>query len=99
MMCSSLQDGWTALQMASVVGKVECVKMLLDRSGQVNMQSRVSDVIIHCVHAMQEPCLVHACQFLLQVTRVYLGVMHTSATKVPQNGFECKFPYSIPVHT
>ena len=40
---------------ASQKGKVKCVKMLLDRGADINMQTEVSDVcIIHsCVHAMQ----------------------------------------------
>ena len=49
----SLQDGWTALMMASQAAHMECVKLLLDRCAKVNMQNNVSDVIIHCVHAMQ----------------------------------------------
>ena len=50
-----LQDGWTALMSASDAGKVECVKVLLDKDAQVNMQHKghvhVSGVIIHYVHA------------------------------------------------
>ena len=38
---------------ASVTGKVMCVKVLLDSGAEVNMQNKVSGVIIHCVHAMQ----------------------------------------------
>ena len=38
---------------ASQEGQVECVKMLLDSGAEVNMQNKVSGVIIHCVHAMQ----------------------------------------------
>ena len=38
---------------ASVAGKVECVKVLLDRGAEVKMQNKVSGVIIHCVYAMQ----------------------------------------------
>ena len=49
----SLQDGWTALMMASDAGHIECVNVLLDKGADVNMQSLVSGVIIHCVHAMQ----------------------------------------------
>ena len=48
----SLQNGWTALMKASEAGQVECMKMLLDRGAEVNMQNKVSGVIIHCVHAM-----------------------------------------------
>ena len=32
------QDGWTALMKASVEGHMECVKVLLDRGADVNMQ-------------------------------------------------------------
>ena len=49
----SLQDGQTALMKASVAGQVECMKMLLDRGAEVNMQDKVIGVIMHCVHAMQ----------------------------------------------
>ena len=38
---------------ASHKGKVECVEKLLDRGADINMQTEVSGVIIHCVHAMQ----------------------------------------------
>ena len=33
--------------------QMECVKMLVDRGAEVNIQEEVSGVIIHCVHAMQ----------------------------------------------
>ena len=36
---------------ASERGQVECVKVLLDRGAEVNMQN--SGVIIHCAHAMK----------------------------------------------
>ena len=53
----SIQRGATALMMASEAGKVYCVKVLLDRGAKVNMQDKVSGVvvcvIIHCAHAMQ----------------------------------------------
>ena len=49
----TLQDGWTALMVASHEGQVECVKMLLDRGAEVNMQNEVSGVIVDWVHAMQ----------------------------------------------
>ena len=49
----SLQDGWTALMMASQAGHMECVKALLDKGADANIQDEVSGVIIHCVHAMQ----------------------------------------------
>ena len=39
--------------MASNTGKVECVKMLMDRGAVVNMQIKVRDVIIHFAHVMQ----------------------------------------------
>ena len=49
----SLQYTETALIMASEAGHMECVQVLLDKGADVNMQSKVSGVIIHCVHAMQ----------------------------------------------
>ena len=39
--------------MASQAGHMECVQVLLDKGADVNMQSKVSGVIIHFVHAMQ----------------------------------------------
>ena len=36
------QDGRTALMRASGSGHMECVKVLLDRSADVNMQDKVS---------------------------------------------------------
>ena len=48
----SLQWGETALIKAYDKGHMECVKVLLDNGAQVNMKYQVSDVIIHCVHAM-----------------------------------------------
>ena len=50
---SLLQDGGTALMKASKAGHLECVQVLLDKDADVNMQNKVSGVIIHCVHAMQ----------------------------------------------
>ena len=49
----SLQYGWTALMRASDARHIECVQVLLDKGADVNIQSNVSGVIIHCVHAMQ----------------------------------------------
>ena len=49
----TLQKEWTALMRTSVTGKAECVKVLLDRGAEVNMQDNVSVVIMHCVHALQ----------------------------------------------
>ena len=43
----SLQDGATALMKASKEGKVECIKVLLDRSTEVNMQDKVSGVDVN----------------------------------------------------
>ena len=37
----------------SLNGHVECVKMLANRGAEVNMQKKVSGVIIDRVHAMQ----------------------------------------------
>ena len=48
----SLQDGWAALMRASMVGHMECAKVLLEKGAEVNMQNEVSGVIIHCVYAM-----------------------------------------------
>ena len=42
----SLQWGTTALMKASEEGKVECVKLLLDAGVQVNVQDKVSAVLI-----------------------------------------------------
>ena len=36
-----LQDGWTALMVASVTGNVECVELLLDGGLQVNVQKKL----------------------------------------------------------
>ena len=45
---------------ASQARHKECVQVLLDKGADVNMQGKVSDVIIHYVHAMQHvprvPC-------------------------------------------
>ena len=41
---------------ASNVGTVECVKMLLDRGAEVNMQNVVSGIIRHWVHALPTSC-------------------------------------------
>ena len=38
---------------ASEAGQMECVKLLLDKDAEVNMQANVSD-IINCVH-----CHIH----------------------------------------
>ena len=38
----SFQSGRTALMRASELGHMECVKVLLDRSADVNMQDKVS---------------------------------------------------------
>ena len=52
--------------MASQEGKVECVEMLLDRGADINMQTEVSGVIIHCSTYPESPvvdevCLFYAC--------------------------------------
>ena len=43
----SLQDGRTALIKATETGNVECIKMLLDRGAEVNMQDEVSGVDVN----------------------------------------------------
>ena len=45
-MLLSLQWGATALEKASEEGQVECVKLLLDAGVQVNVQDKVSAVLI-----------------------------------------------------
>ena len=48
MICTfSLQDGATALMKASKEGKVECIKVLLDRRAEVNMWNKVSGVDVN----------------------------------------------------
>ena len=37
---------WTALIKASQAGKLECVRVLLDKGAQVNMQDIVSAVVV-----------------------------------------------------
>ena len=50
----SLQSGGkTALMMALEAGHMECFKVLLDKGAEVNIQDKVSGVIIHYVHAIQ----------------------------------------------
>ena len=41
----SLQDGLTALMVASYGGHVECVNLLLERGAQVNQQDNVSAIL------------------------------------------------------
>ena len=38
---------------ASIAGKVECMRMLLDMGADFNRQDKVSGVIMYWVHAMQ----------------------------------------------
>ena len=49
----SLQEGWTALMIASNAGHMECVNVLLDKGAEVNIHDKASGVNILCVHAMQ----------------------------------------------
>ena len=51
----SLQDGWNALMIASEAGHIVCVQVLLDKGAEVNMQHKVSSVIIHCLHVPRVP--------------------------------------------
>ena len=44
-MLLSLQDGETALIKASEGGHMECVKLLVDKGVDVNMQDKVSVVV------------------------------------------------------
>ena len=48
-MASSVQDGGTALIVASTFGHVECVKVLLSRGAQANLQDKVSTDVC-CKH-------------------------------------------------
>ena len=41
----SLQDGGTALMMASEAGHIECVQVLLDKGADINMQLGVSGFV------------------------------------------------------
>ena len=60
----SLQWGKTALMEAYDHGHIECVKMLVDKGAQVNIQGTVSlsGVIIHCIHAMRHVARVPSCE-------------------------------------
>ena len=44
----SLQNVQTALMKASEAGQVECVKVLLDRGAEVNMQDKVIGTLCTC---------------------------------------------------
>ena len=58
----SLQLGDTALMKASVAGQVECMKVLLDRGAEVNMQDKVIGVIIHAMqHVPRVPPISGGC--------------------------------------
>ena len=77
----SLQNGWTALRAASIAGNVQCLQILLDRCADVNMQDKVSGVIIYPVSMQcstypespevdddvcaREPCLGRPLLFML----------------------------------
>ena len=50
----SLQDGATALMKASEAGQVECIKVLLDRGAEVNMQDKVSGVDVKLISATRK---------------------------------------------
>ena len=51
----SLQDRWTALMSASLAGHMECVKVLLDKGAEANIQDTVSGLIIHCMQCSLYP--------------------------------------------
>ena len=40
---------------ASMKGHIECVTVLLDKDAKINMQDRVSGVVIHFVHVTRVP--------------------------------------------
>ena len=42
----SLQDGQTVLMLASSEGHSECVKDLLDKGAEINMQDKVSALLV-----------------------------------------------------
>ena len=78
---NTLQDGWTALMVASQKGQVAGVTMLLDRGAKINMQKKVTGVIIHCVDAMQhvpESTVVDddVCAGTLHFCHVILFLLH-----------------------
>ena len=60
-MLLSLQDGRTALMMASWMGRMKCVKELLDKGADVNMQDKVSVVLLrgHNGSDVCSECLVY----------------------------------------
>ena len=41
----SLQYGWTPLMWASCNGRMDCVKLLLDRGAELNVQNKVSEIL------------------------------------------------------
>ena len=81
----SLQYGETALMLASQAGHMECVQVLLDKGAKVNMQNKVSCVIIHCVRAMYPSnelpcCLMTESSTSLDEATCKISMMVTSFT-------------------
>ena len=72
-LCFCSQDGWTALHMAALEGKVDVVRLLTKAKAHVNMQTKVhtlchvwSNVDCHVLsddmrESMYMECCVHAC--------------------------------------
>ena len=75
-MLLSLQDGGTALMKASEAGHIECVQVLLDKGADINMQNKVSRVIIHCVLAMQHVPRVPSSEWHKNPIVVHIGTCH-----------------------
>ena len=73
----SLQDGWTALIKALTAGMVECVKVLLNRGAEVNMQDKVSCVIIHCT--CNAACTQSSWRMYMHVLKDFIQSLKTSS--------------------
>ena len=68
LICHSLQqNGRTALMYASVKGKVECMRILLERGAQANMQDKVSSSRpVQCLLLMYV-LVVYTCMWTVRV--------------------------------